>query len=158
MHARMHTPTTCFYVIWMIWSFFSNYMKQSHLRRSAMQWWSSETVSCSPSLQLDVMTGYIMGINKACGHITQHTNSWWKRQRQSLKCWTGWLLKTSLNLFLDGSSRHMYYIYLLLFGNKHWTSVFFLMQAICIKLQWNLFTVNILFNYILLQSKYEEEG
>jgi hypothetical protein len=52
----------------------------------------------------------------------------------------------------------MYYIYLLLFGNKHWTSVFFLMQAICIKLQWNLFTVNILFNYILLQSKYEEEG
>jgi len=35
-----------------------------------MQWWSSETVSCSPSLQPDVMTGYIMGINTACGHIT----------------------------------------------------------------------------------------
>ena len=48
------------------------------------------------------------------------------------------------------------YMYLLPFGNKYWTSMFFLIQAICIKLQWNLFTVNILFNYILLQSKYEE--
>jgi len=26
-------------------------------------------------------------------------------------------------------------VYLLPFGNKHWTSVFFLIQAICIKLQ-----------------------
>jgi len=56
---------------------------------------------------------------------------------------TGWLLKTSLNLFLDGSSRH---IYLLPFLNKHWTSVFFLIRAIYIKRQWNLFTMNILFN------------
>jgi hypothetical protein len=109
----------------------------------------------SPSLQLDVTTGYIMGINTACGHITWHANSWWKRQRQSLKCWTGWLLKTSLNLFLDGSSRHIY-IHLLPFGNKHWTSVFFLIQAMCIKLHWNLFAVNILFNYVLRQSKHEE--
>jgi len=35
-------------------------MKQSHLRGSAMQWWNSETVSCSSSLQFDVMTGYSM--------------------------------------------------------------------------------------------------
>jgi len=94
-------------------------MKQSLLRGLAMQWWSSETVGCSPSLQLDVTTGYIMGINTACGHITWHTNSWQKRQRQPLKCWTGWLLKTSLNLFLDGSSRHIYeYIYFLLETNN----------------------------------------
>jgi hypothetical protein len=45
---------------------------------------------------------------------------------------TGWLLETSLYLFLDGSSRHIYiyiYIYIhthmhVLFGTiKHWTSV-----------------------------------
>jgi len=50
------------------------------------------------------------------------------------------------------------YIYALPFGNKHWMSVFFLIRAICIKVQLNLFTVNILSSYIFLQSKYEEEG
>jgi hypothetical protein len=81
MHA--HTNHLFLYVIW---SFQGNYMKQS-LMGSAMQWWSSETVCCSPSLQLGVTTGYIMGINSACVHITRHTNSWCKRQRQSLQCW-----------------------------------------------------------------------
>jgi len=73
--THAHTNHLFLYVIRIIWSFHGNYMKQSLLRGSAMQWWSSETVGCAPSLQLDVMTGYIMGINTAHGHITRHTNS-----------------------------------------------------------------------------------
>lgn len=151
-YPHAHTNHLFLYVIW---SFHGNYMKQSLLRGSAMQWWSSETVRYSLSLQLDVITGYITGINTACGHIIRHTNSWWKRQRQSLKCWTHIplhrLIAQDFTKFVSRWQFKAYiYIYLLLFGNIHWTRVFFLTHAICIKLPWILFTVNILLNYILL--------
>jgi len=82
-------------------------MKQSLLRGSVMQWWSSETVGCSPSLQLDVTTGYIMSINTTCGHITRHANSWWKKQTVSGMLYR-LIAQDFTKLFLDSSSRHTY--------------------------------------------------
>ena len=93
------------------------------------------------------------------------THQFLMKEGQSLKCWTHIPLHRLIAQdFTKYVSRWQFkayiyiYIYLPLFGNIHWTRVFFLTHAICIKLQWILFTVNILLNYILLQSKYEGGG
>jgi len=115
MHAHIHTPTTCFYT-WSEWSeafmatIWNKLFSGDQSCNGGVQKLSVALHHCSLMWWQGIMMN---GYKYSMWPQSLNTQTPHERGRDSL--WnaghtfpfTGWVLKTSLNLFLDGSSRHI---------------------------------------------------